>query len=123
MVADGSTIYITKLEPDMNKVIAIGHDAVNALGLVQSLGREGLYVIAILEGESSFLIKSSKHIGEIHFVNEFDEVPNLLLSKFVEEDKIPLFAAGDGVALMLDQNYDKFKGHFLLEHAYGEYTI
>ena len=26
----------------MNKAIVIGHDAVNALGLVQSLGREGV---------------------------------------------------------------------------------
>ena len=28
----------------MNKAIVIGHDAVNALGLVQSLGREGVHV-------------------------------------------------------------------------------
>lgn len=123
MAVNGSTIYISKFEADMNKVIVIGHDAVNALGLVQSLGREGLYVIAILEDETSFLIKSSKHIGEIHFVNELKDVPDLLLYKFAEENKIPLFAAGDGVALMLDQNYDKLKEYFLFEHAYGEYAI
>lgn len=32
----------------MNKAIVIGHDCVNVLGLVQSLGREGVDVTAIL---------------------------------------------------------------------------
>lgn len=41
----------------MNKAIVIGHDAVNALGLVQSLGREGVDVTAILECEKSELIR------------------------------------------------------------------
>lgn len=123
MAVNGFTSYISKLEIDMEKAIVIGHDAVNALGLVQSLGREGLYVIAILEGETSYLIKSSKHTREIHFVEELNDVPELLLSKFVGKDKTPLFAAGDGVALMLDRNYDSLKEYFLFEHAYGEYSI
>lgn len=41
----------------MNKAIVIGHDSLNALGLVQSLGREGVDVSAILECEKSELIR------------------------------------------------------------------
>ena len=44
----------------MKKVIVIGTDAVNALGLVQSLGREGLYVIVLIEGKKPKRFCSSR---------------------------------------------------------------
>ena len=43
----------------MNKAIVIGHDSLNALGLVLSLGREGA---AILECEKSELIRHSNYV-------------------------------------------------------------
>ena len=49
----------------MNKAIVLGSDAVNALGLVQSLGREGVYVIAVLDCKESVLISKSKYAKEI----------------------------------------------------------
>lgn len=108
----------------MNKAIVIGFDAVNALGLVQSLGREGVYVIAVLECEKSELIKHSKYAKEIYSVNNVEEAIELLIHKFANESSpIPVFAAGDGVAMALDKNYDKLSKYFLFEHAYGKYSI
>lgn len=107
----------------MKKVIVIGTDAVNALGLVQSLGREGLYVIVLIEGKKSFLISSSKYVKEIMYYQTTDDIPKILLSNFIEKNKICVFASGDGVALVLDQNYALLQPYFLFEHAYGDYSI
>lgn len=107
----------------MKKVIVIGHDAVNALGLIQSLGRENLYVIAVIIGDTSSLIKSSKYVQEIYFLDELQELSQYLIDNFASDDKIPLFPAGDGVALTLDQNYAKLHSYFYYEHAVGDYSI
>lgn len=107
----------------MNKAIVIGHDAVNALGLVQSLGREGVDVTAILECEKSELIRHSKYAKEIIPVGNFEEAVEVLLTRFAGEEKIPLFPAGDGAALTLAQNSERLQSHFLMEHLTGIYTL
>lgn len=107
----------------MNKAIVIGSDAVNALGLVQSLGREGVDVTAILECEKSELIRHSNYAKEIIPVGNFEEAVEVLLTRFAGEEKIPVFPAGDGAALILAQNYERLEKHFLIEHSTGPYTI
>ena len=107
----------------MNKVIVIGHDCVNVLGLVQSLGREGVDVTAILECEKSELIRHSNYAKEIIPVSDFEEVVEVLLTRFAGEEKIPVFPAADGVALILNQNYEHLEEHFLIEHLTGAYTM
>lgn len=107
----------------MNKAIVIGHDAVNALGLVQSLGREGVDVTAILECEKSELIRHSKYVKEIVPVNNFDEAVEVLLTRFAGEEKIPVFPAGDGAALTLSQNNERLERQFLIEHFTGAYNM
>lgn len=107
----------------MNKAIVIGHDSLNALGLVQSLGREGVDVTAILECEKSELIRHSNYAKEIIPVSNFEEAVVVLLTRFAGEEKIPVFPAADGVALTLNQNYERLEKHFLIEHSTGAYTI
>lgn len=107
----------------MNKAIVIGHDAVNALGLVQSLGREGVDVTAILECEKSELIRHSNYVKDIIPVGNFEEAVDVLLTRFANEEKIPVFPAGDGAALTLSQNFEALKTHFLIEHFTGPYTM
>ena len=107
----------------MNRAIVIGHDAVNALGLVQSLGREGVDVTAILECEKSELIRHSNYAKEIITVSDFEEAVEVLLTRFAGEEKIPVFPAGDGIALTLSQNYERLEKHFLIEHFMGAYTM
>ena len=107
----------------MNKAIVIGHDSLNALGLVQSLGREGVDVTAILECEKSELIRHSNYAKEIITVGNFEEAVEVLLTRFAGEEKIPVFPAADGVALTLNQNYERLEKHFLIEHSTGAYTI
>lgn len=107
----------------MNKAIVIGHDAVNALGLVQSLGREGVHVISILECEKSELIRHSNYAKEIIPVRDFEEAVEVLLARFAGEEKIPVFPAGDGIAFTLAQNYWRLEKYFLIEHFTGDYTM
>ena len=107
----------------MNKAIVIGHDAVNALGLVQSLGREGVDVTAILECKKSNLIRHSNYAREIILVGDFEEAVEVLLTRFADEEKIPVFPAGDGIALILAQNYERLRKNFLIEHFTGGYTM
>lgn len=107
----------------MNKAIVIGHDAVNALGLVQSLGREGVDVTAILECEKSYLIRHSNYAKEIIPVSDFDEAVEVLLNRYAGKEKIPVFPAGDGIALTLAKNYERLKENFLMEHLTSAYTM
>lgn len=107
----------------MNKAIVIGHDAVNALGLVQSLGREGVNVTVILKCEKSELIRHSNYANEIIPVKDFEEAVEIILTRFANGEKIPIFPAADGVALTLNQNYERLAKHFLIEHLTGAYTM
>lgn len=107
----------------MNKAIVIGREDVNATGLVQSLGREGVDVTAILECEKSELIRHSNYAKEIIPVSNFEEAVEILLTRFAGEEKIPVFPAGDKIALTLAQNYKRLEKHFLIEHFTGAYTM
>lgn len=104
----------------MNKAIVLGSDAVNALGLVQSLGREGVYVIAVLDCKKSVLISKSKYAKEIVNVTNFEQGIDIISEKYLFEEPAVIFPAGDGAALAIEKNSSRFRGMFLFEHIVGE---
>lgn len=95
--------------------IVIGDDAVNALGLVQSLGREDVYVISVLKCHKPMLINKSKYHKEIYCIENYEDSIEVLLQNCIFEKPAVLFPAGDSVALLLEQNKEKLKDKFLFE--------
>ena len=101
----------------MKRAVVFGSEGMNGLGLVQSLGREGVYVICILIGQNeSRLIKHSKYVKEIFYAHDISSGINLLLQKCVYNEPTVIIPSGDGVAKALEQNKTRLKDHFIFEH-------
>ena len=107
----------------MKKAIVFGQEGMNAIGLVQSLGREGVFVLSVLVGSESLIIKHSKYSGKIFFVPDFDEAINLLLEECVFDEPVPIFPAGDGAAVFLEKNRERLQGAFVFEYIKGSKDI
>ncbi len=98
---------------EKNKVIVLGNDHTNTIGVVQCLGKEGFYVIAVLWGEKTELIKSSNYTKKILSAHTPQECINLILSECVEEKKIPIIPCCDTASSYLINNKDQLSKHFL----------
>ena len=107
----------------MRRAIVFGQEGVNAVGLVQSLGREGVFVISVLMGERSSIIRHSRYSGMIYFVHDFEEALDLMLEKCVFEEPVVVFPAGDGAAVFLENNREKLQGNFVFEYTKGPHSI
>lgn len=108
-----------------DKVIILGDDSVNTLGLVQCLGIEGLYPITILKGDNpkKGLISKSKFVGEIYPILDMEDGIQVLLEHYIEDEPLLVFPSGDQAALVLDSHKEELKEHFMFEYSIGEYSI
>lgn len=107
----------------MKRAIVIGGEGINALGLVQSLGREGVYVISVLISDRSVLICHSKYSGEILLANDVESAIDMIMEKCVSDERIPIFPAGDREAMALDKNRSRLEEHFVFEYMRDSHGI
>jgi predicted ATP-grasp superfamily ATP-dependent carboligase len=109
----------------MKKVIILGNDHTNTLGLTQVLGREGFYVIACVWGDKRGLVKASRYCKELYGGANSNVCVDILASfpQETEGEKIPIIASCDDAALVLEQNRENLKERFLFEHTQGSYSI
>ena len=113
------------MQESMKRAVVFGYEGMNGLGLVQSLGREGVYVIAVLIGQNkSKLIKHSRYVNELLFTKDFASGIELLLEQCVHpSEPTVIFPSGDGAAMVLEQNRSKLEGHFLFEFMSNKGSI
>ena len=107
----------------MEKVIILGNDHTNTLGLTQTLGREGYYVIACVWGEKRDLVKSSKYCRKLYPAHSPQDCIEELLALPQEKDKTPIIAGCDDAALILERNKDKLADRYLFEFTKGDFSI
>ena len=105
-----------------NKVIVLGTSHYNTIGLVQSLGLEGVYTIAVVVGKSGTL-SYSIYAREIHEVANFEEAIDFIASELVETIPSIIIPCGDEAALQIEKNKDKLQSKFLFEHTLGDITL
>ena len=98
----------------MKRAIVFGPGGVNALGLVQSLGREGVFVTCVLINRSP-IIEHSRYCGLMYTTADFDSAIECILQKCVFETKTVIFPSGDGAAVVLEQNRQRLNEHFVFE--------
>lgn len=99
-----------------NKVVVIGGNHQNPLGVIEALGRKGIKTHAIIMSKltKSFVLKS-KYVakGWICATNEVSI--ECLLQNFADsENKTVLFACSDDAASLIDKNYNKLMNYFYL---------
>lgn len=103
----------------MNKVIIIGSDHHNTLGVVESLGMAGInpYVIIVSNSiiSNSFVLKS-KYCKDKGFSTTYDNLISLLHKNFDngENEKPVVITTNDKSASLLDNHYDELSTFLLL---------
>ncbi|MDX9917727.1 MAG: hypothetical protein RBT15_06875 [Gudongella sp.] len=99
-----------------NKIIVLGGQHHNDLGLIRSLGEEGCLVYFIsINSERSFVTKS-KYIIK-YWETQKEDAINIILNEFDGESNLPILLPSDDLsAHLLDCNYDKLKDNFIFPH-------
>lgn len=100
-----------------NKVILIGGNHHNGLGLARSFGVNGIkpYGVIVGEGAEHGFVRKSKYWAKTWAIKSDDEIVEFLLNAFQNEKEKPVVIPySDGAAEEIDLNLDRLKEHFLL---------
>lgn len=103
-----------------HKFIVIGGDAVNALGIVRSLGEIGIKTNIIGEWEPTrhALLSHSKFVDSVDVVQNNDEILQILMNKYGNEKNKPfLFFTWEGHESFCDLHYNEISRKFYTFNA------
>lgn len=103
----------------MNKVIVIGGDHHNTLGVIRGLGERGLYPEVILASLSTMTyVDASKYVSKVIKIKDESEVLEILISQYGKEKETPIvICCNDKFSGIIDENYESLKGWFYLPGA------
>ncbi len=98
-----------------HEYIIFAMDHYNPLGLVRSLGEEGIAPIVIAEKSKTDISSYSKYVKEYIRVDTVEEGYQILMDRFaVGHDCRPfLFTCDDRTVEFLDRHYDEWKAFFI----------
>ena len=107
----------------MNKVIVLGNDHTNTLGIIQALRNWGGVKIAFLFGQKTGIVKSSKYTGAIHVGSSPQDCIDKMITLYSDSKEIiPVIASCDSAALVLEENTERLRNTFVFEYA-TQYTL
>lgn len=98
-----------------NKVILIGGNHHNGLGLARSFGVNGIkpYGVIVGEGAEHGFVRKSKYWAKTWVIKSDDEIVEFLLSIFRDEKEKPVVIPySDGAAEEIDLSLDRLKEYF-----------
>lgn len=103
----------------MNKVIVIGNEHHNTLGVIRSLGEKGLSSDVILvTNEKKPFVGKSKYINKLYKVTAVENVVHCLFNNFRSDgDKPVIIACNDAISSLIDENSTELSSYFLLPGA------
>ena len=108
-----STIY------DHKHICLVGNH-VNPLGIIRSLGEEGIKPIVLLCSEEKSFVRYSKYIGQLYEFKTFIEGFEFMIRNYGNEPLKPfVYNGSDDVSLLLDNHYEELKDHFYFSHGQG----
>lgn len=109
----------------MNKVVVIGGDHHNTLGVIRGLGERGVFPDLILVTPSKMTyVDASKYIASQWKINCDDQIVDLLLSQYKDEREQPvIICCSDTSSGVIDDNKDKLTPNFLLPGAENQGQI
>ena len=99
-----------------NKIIIIGCNHHNTLGVIRSLGENKIYPYVIITGKNNSYIKKSKYIKK-YWITDEDEsnILNVLNDNFNNGKLKPfLIPTSDFAAQLIDSNIEKLKEKFII---------
>lgn len=102
------------------KYISFGADGINPLGVVRSLGQEGIHTIIIREKESVHLasVDTSVYASDIYYADSNEEALSILMEHYGNEKLKPvLFFTYEGNSDFCNNIYDQLKDKFIFYNA------
>ncbi len=107
----------------MNRIIVLGNDHTNTLGIIQALGQWSGIRTAFLFGQVTGIVKSSVFADEIHSgctpQDCIDEIISLYCNSKDDSNStpIPIIASCDSAALALEEKKKQLEKKFVFEYA------
>ncbi len=105
-------------ELSKHKFIVFGEEHYNPIGIVRSLGEEGIKsIVIVIDGGPVFLSKS-KYICKTHHVSDREQGIQILLEEYVDLDYPAfLYVSDDTSIALIDSLYDDLVGKFYFFNA------
>ena len=106
-----------------NKVIVIGDNHVNTLGLLRSLGKCGYHPILVeITNKNNFnLLAHCRYVSQQHIVETPEEGIDFILSKFGDETIKPvIIPMSDRIAKTIDNRYSLLSDRFIVSSVKAE---
>lgn len=98
--------------------VVFGEEHYNPLGIIRSLGENGIFCDAIIIRQNQKVASVSRYIRNLSVVESIEEGYALLLEKYGNEQKKVFVLAGDDkVTSYLDMHYDEIKDRFYFYNA------
>lgn len=98
--------------------IVIGEEHYNPLGIIRSLGQNGINPVFIAIKGKSTVSSKSKYVSHNHFVNSITDAYDILVSEYRNQKHKPfVITSDDDIQSLLDQNYEKLKEDFIIFNA------
>lgn len=100
-----------------NKVILIGGNHHNGLGLVRCFGINKIFPYGIIVGHDAAhgFLQKSKYWAKTWTIQNDTDIPEFLLHHFPDEAERPVVIPySDAAAEIIDLNYNRLKDHFIL---------
>lgn len=99
-----------------NKVLIVGNDHHNTLGLIESLGQKGIhpFVILCVTREADWVLKSRYVNKGWVFTSEEDVLQTMLQNFHDTNNKAIVMAASDKLAVLLDKHNAELSPYFIL---------
>lgn len=100
----------------MNRVVIIGGDHHNTLGLVRAFGKNAIHPDCLLTSEKkSSIVEKSRYVGSCcYFVSEEDAIEYLSTHYAEDREKVVVIPTSDRAACELDRRFDELSRHFIL---------
>lgn len=99
----------------VRKHIIIGMEHYNPLGLIRSLGEQGIEPVYIAIKHRSEVASKSKYVGCVHHVASIDDAFDVLVSNYGDEAQKPfVYTTDDDIQSLLDIRYDELEDSFIL---------
>lgn len=100
--------------------IVFGIDHYNPLGVIRSLGEQGINSIFVCIQGRAPVASSSKYISKLHLVKDYIEGCELLLEEYgnYPSNNLPIVITSDDEQVgYMDEHYDKYKDKFIFFNA------
>lgn len=104
-----------------NRIIVLGGNHHNGLGIIRSLGEAGCRVYFIAISSSKSYVTKSKYLEDFWYVEAELDLINIILEKFSKDVIKPIIIPSDDyTASVVDKNINKLKESFLVPNIDGE---